>query len=250
MEDSNRRQELVFSIFMVALVVLGREHASFESMPLLWACAALLLFNLGLHLALRGREWTTQAALVSVGGNLELAALVVALSGGPESRFWPLFLLPAFTACLHLEGRHIVVVAAAAAAFLGCFYIEPLWSGQPAELAEWLAKVGVIAIAASVTGRVSLSERRQRGELRDSRLRLEELATRLERRELRDAQVLLHSLNNSLTVILGSVQLTRFELRRAGPQEDLDRIERAARRCRELSASMRGLLADPAERPS
>src|SRR5688500_3182305 len=80
-------QEIMFSLVMGVLAVLGREN----NRDLLLTFVAMLAFNLSYHRLLRSRGGTV-VPLVSMAVNVTLCSLVVALSGGHRSSFWPLYL--------------------------------------------------------------------------------------------------------------------------------------------------------------
>ncbi len=245
-----RYQEIMFSLVMSVVAVLGRDNPLVLFPDILWAFAALLGFNLAYHRLLR-RGGVTGAPLVSVSVNVALCSLVLGLSGGDRSGFWPLYLLPIFTACLHLERRHVLGVSAAAGAFLACFYLEGFWEHRRWEACEFLIKLGVLGFAAAVTAQLSFKERAQRRDLAGIRERIEVLGRALERRTAADLQVMkkqsldalipavAHALNNPLGIILGSVGL----LLQDAPQgsirrQDLERIRAAARRCAQLGEDL------------
>ncbi len=243
-------QEILFSIVMSVVAVLGRGNPLVRFPDILWAFAVLLAFNLGYHRLLR-RQGGTVVPLVSMAVNVAVISLVVGLSGGDQSSFWPLYLLPIFTACLHLTRRHVLGAFAATGAFLACFYLEAFWSASRWEACEFLIKLGVLGFSAAVTAQLSFKERAQRLDLAASRERIEALARSLERRTAHDLQAmkkqsldalipgLADALNNPVGVILGSVELLLREAPEGSLQrQDLERIRAAALRCSKLGADL------------
>lgn len=236
-------QEILFSLVMSVVAIIGRDNPLVRYPDILWAFAAMLVFNLLYYRFLRlGRG--ARVALVSMAVNTALISGVVGLSGGADSSFWPLYLLPVFTACLHLARRHVIGVCVAVGGFLACFYIESFWQFRLWQACEFVIKLGVLALAAAVTAHLSFRERAQRSALADARARFEALARALERRTAADLRVLnkrsldaslpeiAHALNNPLAIILGSLELLMKEEQAGSPRlEDYERIHAAATRC-------------------
>lgn len=248
--DALRHQEILFSLLVGVIALLSRDNPLVRMQGLLWSFAAMLAFNLGSHRALRAARGPAPA-LLSVSANVLLASLVVAFSGGAASGFWPLYLLPLFTACLHLELRHVAAACAAAGAFLAFFYLEGFWHSRRWDVCEFLLKLGVLAVAAAVTERLSREERAQRLEAAEGRARVDELARSMERRSAAELLALkrqslesvlpgvIHALQNPLTVVLGTVDLMLREAPEGSLQrEDLLRIQSAARRCAQVGQDL------------
>lgn len=245
-----RYQEILFTLVMSVVAVLGRENPVVRFPDILWAFAAMLAFNLAYHRLLRSRGGAV-VPLISMGVNVALTSLILGLSGGDRSGFWPLYLLPIFTACLHLERRHVRGVFAAAGAFLACFYLEAFWDHRRWEACEFFIKLGVLGLSAGVTSQLSFKERAQRLDLAGIRLRIESLSRSLERRTAGDLQAMkkqsldalipgiVHALNNPLGIILGSVDLLLQDAPEGSlRRQDLERIRVAARRCAQLSGDL------------
>jgi signal transduction histidine kinase len=243
-------QEILFSLVMSVVAVLGRGNPLVRAPEILWAFAGMLAFNLGYHRLLRAGAGAT-APLISMAVNIVLCSLVQNFSGGDQSYYWPLYLLPIFTACLHLKRRHVASACVAAGAFLACFYLEAFWESRRWEACEFIVKLGVLGFSAAVTAKLSFKERAQRLALAGIRERMEHLSRSLERRTAADLQAMkkesmdalipgiAHALNNPLGIILGTVELLLKEtsedpVRRA----DLERIRAAARRCAQLGGDL------------
>jgi signal transduction histidine kinase len=234
-----QHQEIVFSLVMTGAALLGRESPLIAYPSILWVFAAMLGFNLAYQVLAR---LTVSRALstLSVGVNVALVSLALHYSGGFESPFWPLFLVPIFTACLRLEPFHVAFALGSAAGYLGLFYIEGLWNGATWGAFELLIKIGVLLVSSLVTAQLAHKERSQREELTAGRKRLERLAADMERDTLRSfVPGVAHNLNNPLMVILGTVELMKRETAADSlHQEDLDRIQRAARACAKLTQDL------------
>jgi len=247
-------QEVLFSLVMSVVSVISRDNPLVRFPDILWAFAAMLGFNLAYHRMLR-RSSGSIAPLASIAVNVCLSSLVVFLSGGAQSSFWPLYLLPVFTACLYLKRRHVQGAVAASAAFLACFYLEAFWDGRPWEACEFAIKAGVLAFAALITAQISFKERAQRQDLSGIRERMDVLARSLERRKASDLEALrrqsldalipgiAHALNNPLGIILGTVELMLKDSPEGSLQrEDLLRIRAAARRCAVVGEDLRACV--------
>lgn len=243
-------QEILFSVAMVVVAVIGREHPLVRFPDILWALAAMLAFNLSYHRLLR-RGGGSLTPLVSMAVNVTLCSLVVGLSGGDRSSFWPLYLLPIFTACLHLERRHVLGVCAAATGFLACFYLEAFWESRRWEACEFLVKAGVLCFSAAITAHLSFKERGQRRDLAAIRARLEALGRETDRRTAAQLQALrkqsldallpgiAHALNNPLAIIMGSVDLLLLDAPEGSVRrQDLERVLAAARRCAQIGTDL------------
>ena len=243
-------QEILFSIVMSVVAVIGRENPLVSSPEILWAFAGMLLFNLSYHRLLRASGGAI-VPLVSMSVNVALISAVLAFSGGEQSSFWPLYLLPVFTACLHLERRHVYGAWAAASAFLFCFYIEAFWSMRVWSACELLIKLGVLGFSAAVTAHLSFKERELRVQAALTRERMDSLARSLERRSAHDLRVMkkqsldalvpavAHALNNPLAVVIGTAELLLREVPGDSPlRPDLERIRFAAQRCAQFGEDL------------
>jgi signal transduction histidine kinase len=230
-----RSEEISFSLIMSFVAVLNRNSPLMRYPDVLWAFIAMLAFNLAYHLVLR-RLAAEAVPLFSTAANITLISWILSCSGGFQSCFWPLYLLPVFTACLYLERRHVLLVLAATGAFLVYFYLEAIWNGLSWEGCEFLIKFGVLALAAGVTMPLAFKERAHHAALCAQRVEIEKLA----RESLADMMPgIAHNLNNPLTVILGSVELLLQEAPEGSPQrDDLERIQSAARACARLSSDL------------
>jgi len=233
-------QETAFSLCMAEVAILFRNNPA-SSPYLLWIFAALLVFNLAYHLVLRRRGETRFVPMISMAVNTLLVTAVLALSGGADSPFWPMYLIPIFTACLYLEARHVAFAAASSAAFLACLYLwkEP---GSPLRwtLAELAIKLAVLAVSAGVTASYAFRARASLEQLGATRVELERLSLELTRAEsappdphgglMRFLSGLVYDLNGRLTVIRGRAELLNGALEPGSAQsEDARSIAEAAR---------------------
>ncbi|MDE2143039.1 MAG: HAMP domain-containing histidine kinase [Elusimicrobia bacterium] len=253
-ETAFRHQEIAFSVCMAAVAVLLRDNPDY-SRHFLWAFTGLLAFNLAYHVVLRRRGETWYVPMVSMAVNTLLVTLLVYLSGGANSPFWPMYLIPIFTACLYLSIRHVVFATAASAAFLASLYLYLDAQAEPLQwtFAELVIKLAVLAVSASVTAQNAFRERHARVELAAARSELGRLAAELERAESERLESaggmnrfmagLVYDLNARMTLILGRAELLTETLGEDSQQaEDARGIAEAARALSRLGSDMLRVL--------
>jgi len=239
---------VVFAVLMVAAAFLGRENPHFVYPEVLLGFLALLGFNLVNFSVLPRFLGGHRRAALSVAYDILFLSFIVKHSGGPESYFWVLYLLPVFNAALALGRRGILAATGSVVGLLALFHgeiwLEPRW----AELLGLLIKGSVICASALVVGRVAAGER-------DSRLRLEEERRRAEREQAQAREQLLgrdrlailgtlsasvaHELSSPLAAILG---YTEVALAQNSPPAQIERIlfriQDCAGRCRKIMRDM------------
>jgi signal transduction histidine kinase len=242
-----RGQEVIFSICMGLVAFLGRANPLLIYPNILWAFAAFMVFNLIYHLMLRlyGNQWIIP--FISIAANSLCISLILGYSGAKESYFWPMYLLPLFTACLYLERRHVLFATLIPTGFLSYFYLDAFWRWDLFEILELLTKFIVLAFSAGVTMRVSFRERVVRKALEESRAQLDEMAKGMEVRNDADKMKtlsqmvggIMHSVNNRLMIIQGSAELLLLDGKSEGSiRRDLERIESTARSCGRLTLDL------------
>ena len=258
--DAFHYQEIAFSICMGAVAILGRDNPAYSSPGILWAFALLLAFNLGYQIVLRRKGELWVVPMVSMAVNTVLVTLVLSFSGGENSGFWPMYLLPIFTACLYLQSRQVVMAAAFSIAFLGCLHLDAA-DGESASFtaAEFLIKAAVLSLSAGVTSQFARRERCVRDALEAARAELDRLAAAAERSEAEHKERgglskfmegIIYDVQARLAVILGGAELLRKELGEgAALAGDAERIETSARALQSLVADIlrltRGSALDP-----
>lgn len=253
-EAAFKNQEIAFSLCMAGVAVLVRDNPLY-SPRLLWAFAALMGFNLIYHVVLRKRGENWYVPMISMAVNTVIVTGVVHLSGGPDSPFWPMYLIPIFTACLYLQARHVAFATASAGAFLAALYLSAAEPDSPLQwaLAELTIKLAVLAVSAGVTAQYSFRERRARTELSSTRLELERLGSEIERvagervepsRNMsRFVAGLVYDLNGRLTLIRGRAELLTESLPPDSPQaQDAKGIAADARSLSRLGSDLLRLL--------
>lgn len=243
-----RNQEAIFAIFMGVIAFLFRQNPDLQYPEALWAFGIFFLFNLGYHKFLNrhNKEWIVP--FISIAVNSLIITFVLSTSGGARSYFWPMYLLPIFTACMYLEVRHIAIAVLIPAAFLGYFYLEYLYNGEEWKLAELAIKWSVLALAAGVTMRESFRRRQTINALYQSRAELDQIVHSQEH-ELKMMQLeknvsteqavrrLLEEMHIPLSMIWASTQILLQDADPAvSPLSDLRRIQTAIGSCYDLIA--------------
>lgn len=255
-EAAFRHQEIAFSVVMAAVAFLLRDSPA-NSPGLLAGFAVLLAFNLGYQVLLRRRGDAWAVPLVSMAVNAVLVTFILHSSGGAASPFWPMYLVPIFTACLYLQGRHVAFAAAASAAFLASQYLLAADVGSPWAwaLAEWTLKAGVLSLSALATAGHAFQERAARRELAGVRAEMDALAAELEsagseRRAARDGLSrfmagLVYDLHGRLALIRGRADLLSSALAPdSASAQDARGIADAARALGRLSTDLLRVLRD------
>ena len=232
---------LVFAIVMAAAAFLGRENPRFAYPEVLYGFAGLLAFNL-LNFALLPRFLgEKKRTALAVSADILFLTLVLSWSGGAQSYFWVLLLLPVFNGCLVFGPRGVVAVTAAALAPLLSFHAAaaPGWHWGGA--LEPLIKAAIVAASAAVVVRVAGRERQARRRLEEERRRADsDRASARERLQRMDRLATLgtlsagiaHELKTPLAAIIGYAQVAADgALPPAETERIFGRIAAAAHRC-------------------
>jgi signal transduction histidine kinase len=239
---------VVFALIMVVAAFLGRENPRFVYPEVLYCFLGLLALNLANFSALPRLMAQPRRSAVVVASNIILLTLVLRYSGGPESYFWVLYLLPVFNGCLAFGRRGVLATVAAALLPLLVFYAETLprlgWGGA----IELLVKATIITASAIVVLRVADREREARARLEEERRRSEvERVQAREKLQRMDRLATLgtliagvaHELKSPLAAIQGFAELTHDEeFPPAETQRMFRRIEERAQRCEQIIQDM------------
>jgi signal transduction histidine kinase len=237
---------VVFALIMIVAAFLGRENPRFVYPEILYCFLALLAFNLVNFLMLpRLLSQPCRSALV-VAANIFLLTLVLRYSGGSESYFWVLYLLPVFNGCLAFGRRGVLATIAAALLSLLVFYAGAL--SRVSGGIELLVKAAIITASAVVVMRVAAREREARGKLEEEHRRSAiERAQAREQLQRMDRLATLgtlsagiaHELKSPLAAILGYTELARDKDYPADEaRKFFTRIESSAQRCQQIIDDM------------
>ncbi|MCX5794174.1 MAG: ATP-binding protein [Elusimicrobia bacterium] len=239
---------VVFALIMAVAAFLGRENPRFVYPEVLYCLLALLAFNLVNFSALPRLLPQPRRSVLVVASNILLLTLVLHYSGGAQSYFWVLYLLPVFNACLAFGRRGVLATIAAALAPLLVFYLGTLsrlgWGGA----IELLVKAAIITASAAVVMQVAGREREARARLEEERRRSE--TERVQAREqlqhmdrLATLGTLIagvaHELKSPMAGILGYAELAHGrELPPAEAKRIFGRIAERARNCEQVIQDM------------
>lgn len=241
-------ENAAFAIMMALAAYLSRENPLFTYPGILWAFLAFFLSNYLNFSVLPERMSEDRRASLSAGLNVGSILAIVALSGGKDSHFWVMYLLPIFSAAMTLEKRGVARVLGGVLLAVCASYSRALRELLWLELVEMLIKALALAAAAAVTARFAFSERRARRQLSEemSRTARERSETR-ERMQHLDRLATMgtliasitHELKGPLAAILGAAELGSAD---ASISEDgakvLSIIERSGKRCQKTISDM------------
>ncbi len=239
---------VVFAVIMVMAAFLGRENPDFIYPEILVSFLALLVFNF-INFSILPRYVTDQRRVaLAVGLNIVFLIFVLHFSGGSESYFWVLYLLPLFNACLAFDRRGVLATAGAIVLILLSFHARAFAHRIWVDALAALIKVATISASAFVVMGVA-------GREREARRRLAEEERRIERERLQTREkiqrmdrlatlgtltaAVAHELNSPLMTILGYAEMI---LQKSYPPSETERvfnrIEQGARRCRQIIQDM------------
>ena len=254
------RYEVIFCLFLAALVFLWRDNPTLDYPQVLYALLALLAANLATGLCLRRRsapprseaalsrdsarspaDWVLAAGVIA---NCAAVTAIVAYSGGTQSNLWMLYLMPVYTVCLFLSAREVAWVTAGVVSFIVAVHLAwaPAWDARL--WFELCVKCAVLGSGAAAVWALASKERAGAARLSEERGRIGRLSAEVARQDVflrsseRIADVgilsggIVHDLRTPLTVILGTADILLEErLQRPDIERDLERIRRAARHC-------------------
>lgn len=236
-------ESTAFAIMMALAAYLGRENPLFVYPEILWSFLALLSFNLINFTMLSDLLPARDRAQIAVFINVLLISVIVHYSGGYESYFWVMYLLPIFASALVFRWAGISAALTGILALMIFFYSSSIYDRIWAEILEMAIKMLTLLTSAGMTFRVVTAERRARLQLdqEQERVRRERVEMR-ERLQSIDRLMTLgtlsagiaHELNGPLANILGFVETAP----RIGIAEEvkwaLGRIEFNAKLCRDI----------------
>lgn len=239
--------DIGFAIVMCLAAILGRENPRFVYPYILWSFLAFFAFNLANFKYLNKRLDAAARLRLAVGGNIVLLSLVLLFSGGRESYFWVMYLLPVFTGALSFEGKGALTPAGIVLGVLTLFHSEGLSRGSLPELIAWATKAATIGTSAVVVRRVAARDRESRRRLLEEQQRIAQ-----ERSQMRDRMQhmdrlatlgtltasITHELNTPLTSILGFTELGLAQGKDDDSRDLLVRVRRNAENCRRIISDM------------
>jgi signal transduction histidine kinase len=259
-QDRRRRTtrlEVALWTLLGVLAFLAKDDPRLVYPDVLYLFVAMLLSNLGTSLSIRlapNKTWIHAATLIA--GFASIAG-VQEWSGGHESTLWVLYLMPLFTAAILLEGGELALTAVGACLSNAALYVTCLDRWDASLSFELALKTGMLACSAGALWFLARAEREaekrivlQRREIEDLEETARATAAAWEReRGLHTISAssarAAHDLATPLMVVRS---YARLHLDRGvddpALSRDLERIERAAAFCQELSS---GLLAKASE---
>lgn len=244
--------ETVFLVFMLAIAFFMRGNPLIVYPDILHLFLLLmvsnLLFNWFAPRLGRREAWLVELVLLL---NMLIITGVVKLSGGSESYFWVLYLLPLFAAALAVKLFDVV------SSLLFCslaviYFSKPLQAWDITEAFGVTVKLSIFTLSAAVLYRTAWSKRRTDEHLLAKKMEAERLT-----RELSDSRTslvmdasatevgrmvsgVLHDLGNPLSVIMLSAEIMSQEEER--DQANVARILRAARYAKAMLSNAMGIV--------
>ena len=231
--------EIIFPVFMAAIVYFYRDNPRIAYPRILYFFLLLMISNGVFNNLLRNRVslslWAVDLTLLF---NLWVITGVLYYSGGGDSYFWVLYLLPIFAAALLVNIKDVAGVVFLAALIVTILSL-PMHLTDLVAVMSLLVKLSVFILSAAVLYRTAEAKKKADLGLIYKRKEVETIArqlinkdTELERTATAGAtgQLLsgvMHDLGNSLSVILLSAQIAEDE--EVVNKEDVERIIKAAR---------------------
>lgn len=231
--------ETVFSVFMVAVVFFYRENAQIVYPAILYYFLLLLASNLTFTFLMRKKQpvslWAVDLILAV---NLSVITGVVYYSGGRDSYFWVLYLLPVFAVALLASIKDVAGVVFLCALSTIAFSWPALFSDL-AVVVGAVVKVCVFALSGTVVYRTAAAGKKTEAALALKRREVETMSREL---AVKDTELvmtasagevgqlaagLMHDLGNAVCVILTSAQISAME--EQTNKKDIERIIKAAR---------------------
>ncbi|HBB66356.1 MAG: hypothetical protein A2X28_02295 [Elusimicrobia bacterium GWA2_56_46] len=244
---SRNSYEAVFSVFMVAIAYFYRDNPQIVYPAVLYFFLLLMVSNFVFNQLLRERSsvslWVVDLILLF---NLWVITGVLYYSGGKESYFWVLYLLPIFASAL-LVSRTDVVGVVFLAALASSLFALPLRSSDLAGVMSLLVKLSVFILSAAVVYRTAEAKKKTEAVLVSKRREVEAIARELMNRDTELVKTasagemgqlvsgVMHDLGNSVSVILLSAQIASED--EQVDKKDIERIIKAAKFSKSVVAS-------------
>lgn len=244
--------EMLFLVFMFGIAFLMRGNPLIVYPDIYYLLLLLMggnmLFN-QLAPRLRGTEaWVVELTLLV---NMLLTTDILRSSGGGDSYFWVLYLLPIFTGALAVK-LFDVLASLAYCSLAVIYYSKPLEGWDLAEGFGVAVKLAIFIFSAAVLYRTALSRLRSERVLAAKRAEAERLSRELDEKtaamvaEASAVEVgglvsgLLHDLGSPLSVIVIAAEIMEAEGRY--DKASLQRVMKACRHAMALVASAMGIV--------
>ncbi len=249
---SRSSYETVFSVFMVALAWLYRGNPLIVYPAVLYCFLILLGSNLVFNYLLRSRTavntWLVDLILLV---NFWTITAILVYSGGGDSYFWVLYLLPVFAAALMARAKDAAgMVVLCAISLVVLSWPVSIW--DLAGLLALSAKIAVVSFSARVVFTTAQARKVSEAGLAFKRAQVEALSRDIEAKEtalVKSASSselgtlvggVLHDLGNVLSVILLSSEIAAEA---EGPEKaDLERTLKAARLAKAMIINAMGIV--------
>ena len=241
---SRNSYEIVFSVFMVAIAYFYRANPRIVYPKILYFFLLLMGSNFVFNQLLRHRLsvslWAIDSILLF---NLWVITGVLYYSGGGDSYFWVLYLLPIFASALLVSVKDVAGVV-----FLAALAVTILSLPVPlmdlAAAMSLLVKLSVFSLSAAVVYRTAAAKKKAELGLMSKRREVEAMTRELVDKNtdiVRTASAgevgqlvsgVMHDLGNSISVILLSAQIASED--EVVDKKDIDRIVKAAKFSRNM----------------
>ncbi|OGS08862.1 MAG: hypothetical protein A2270_00145 [Elusimicrobia bacterium RIFOXYA12_FULL_51_18] len=249
---SRNYYDVIFSVFMVAIAYFYRNNYRIVYPTILYFFLLLMASNVVFNQLLRTRVsvslWAIDFILLF---NLWVITGVLYYSGGGESYFWVLYLLPIFAAAMlgSLKDVAGVVFLCALAATL---FSWPLHPADLVEVMSLLVKLSVFILSAAAVYRTAEAKKKVETVLISKRREVEAMTRELITKDTELAQTasagevgqlvsgVMHDLGNSVSVILLSAQIACEE--ESVDKKDLERIIKAAQFSKNVISNALGIV--------
>ena len=236
---SRNSYEIVFPIFMGAIAYFYRNNPLIVYPKILYCFLLLMAANLIFNQLLRNRIsvslWVIDFILIF---NLWVITGVLYYSGGGESYFWVLNLLPIFAAALLVSIKDVGGVV-----FLACLEVVllslPVQVTDLAAVLSLLVKLSVFVLSAAVVYRTAAAKKMAEFSLISKRKEVEVMSKELLDKDTEIVKTasageigqlisgVMHDLGNSVAIILLSAQIAEED--EIVDKKDLERIIKAAK---------------------
>ncbi len=248
---SKNSYEVVFSVFMVAIAFFYRNNPQIGYPKILYFFLLLMVSNFIFNQVLRNRVsvslWVVDSILLF---NIWVITGVLYYSGGGDSYFWVLYLLPIFASALLVSMKDVAGVVFLSALAVTLFSL-PVSLTDLAAVMSLLIKLSVFTLSAAVVYRTADARKKAEFSLMSKRKEVEVMT-----RELMDkntdivrtasagevgqlASGVMHDLGNSVSVILLSAQIASED--EVVDRKDIARIVKAARFSKNIIANALGI---------